>query len=135
MGNQRQSLQSRTRGEDFPLGRLLEVLEGERTRAELMFYTSRRVKGEEAFAMGLADVLVPQDRVRAAARELAAEIAESSPLGVVETRATMRGTLADQVKAATERELEIQTRLRKTEDFKEGIKATSERRVPNFMGR
>ena len=56
-------------------------------------------------------------------------------LGVVETRATMRATLADQVKAATERELEIQTRLRKTEDFKEGIKATSERRVPNFMGR
>jgi len=35
---------------------------------------------------------------------------------------------------ATEHELAEQTRLRKTDDFKEGIKATAERRVPNFAG-
>ena len=29
-----------------------------------MFYTSRRVRGDEAHAMGLADVLVAQDEVR-----------------------------------------------------------------------
>src|SRR5260370_24850762 len=57
------------------------------TKAALMFYTSRRVTGEEAFAMGLADVLVPQDQVRAAALALAAEIAENSPLGLMSTRA------------------------------------------------
>src|SRR5579883_946588 len=45
------------------------------TKAALMFYTSRRVTGEEAYAMGLADVLVPQDEVRAAALKLAGEIA------------------------------------------------------------
>jgi enoyl-CoA hydratase/carnithine racemase len=85
--------------------------------------------------MGLADVLVPQDQVRAAAHKLAAEIAENAPLGVMETRATQRAGLADRVMQATERELEIQTRLRQTEDFKEGVKAMSERRVPNFSGR
>jgi enoyl-CoA hydratase/carnithine racemase len=105
------------------------------TRAALMFYTSRRVGGEEAHATGLADVLVPQDEVRAAALSLAAEIAENSPLGVVATRATLRGNLADRVRAATERELAEQTRLRRTDDFKEGVKAMAERRVPNFNGR
>jgi enoyl-CoA hydratase/carnithine racemase len=104
------------------------------TKAALMFYTSRRVTGEDALAMGLADVLVPQDQVRAAALTLAAEIAENAPLALVSTRATMRGDLADRVLKATEHELAEQTRLRKTDDFKEGIKATAERRVPNFAG-
>ena len=105
------------------------------TKAALMFYTSRRVPGDEAYAMGLADVLVPQDQVRAAALALAAEIAENAPLGLIATRATLRGNLADRVREATERELAEQTRLRKTDDFKEGVKAMAGRRVPVFSGR
>ncbi len=105
------------------------------TKAALMFYTSRRVRGEEAHAMGLADILVPQDQVRAAALSLAAEIAENSPLGLLATRATLHGDLAERVRAATERELAEQTQLRKTDDFKEGVKAVAERRVPVFSNR
>jgi enoyl-CoA hydratase/carnithine racemase len=105
------------------------------TKAALLFYTSRRVPGAEAHAMGLADVLVPQDQVRAAALSLAAEIAENSPLGLTSTRATLRGDLADRVRAATNHELEEQNRLRKTDDFKEGVKAMAERRVPVFANR
>ena len=106
-----------------------------KNNAELMFYTSRRVTGEEAYRWGLANVLVPQDQVRSAAMKLASEIAECSPLGLVSTRATMRGNLADRVLAATNHELVEQNRLRSTEDFKEGVKATAERRVANFKGR
>lgn len=105
------------------------------TKAALMFYTSRRVPGDEAVDMGLADMLVPQDQVRGAALALAAEIAENAPLGLIATRATMRGDLADRVRQATEHELAEQTALRKTDDFKEGVKAMAERRVPNFTGR
>jgi enoyl-CoA hydratase/carnithine racemase len=105
------------------------------TKAAMMFYTSRRVRGDEAYAMGLADVLVPQDQVREAAMQFAAEIAENSPLGLISTRTTMRGDLADRVLKATEHELKEQTWLRKTDDFKEGVKATAERRLPNFSGR
>jgi enoyl-CoA hydratase/carnithine racemase len=106
-----------------------------KTNAALMFYTSRRVTGEEAYRMGLADVLVAQNQVRAAAQKLAAEIAENAPLGLIATRATMRADLADRVRMATEHELAEQTRLRLTDDFKEGVKAMAERRVPNFACR
>lgn len=106
-----------------------------KSQAALMFYTSRRIKGEEAHEMGLVDVLAPQEKLRETAHALAAEIAENSPLGVVETRATLRGDLADRVKRATDHELAIQDRLRQTEDFQEGIRAVSERRVPDFKGR
>ena len=40
-----------------------------KNNAELMFYTSRRVTGEEAYRWGLANELVPQDQVRAACLE------------------------------------------------------------------
>ena len=106
-----------------------------KNNAELIFYTSRRVTGEEACRMGLANECVPQDQVRPVAMKLAQEIAECSPLGLLSTRATMRAGLADRVLAATHHELAEQTRLRATEDFKEGVKATEERRVANFKGR
>lgn len=106
-----------------------------KNNAELMFYTSRRVTGDEALAMGLANVLVPQDQVRAAALSLAQEIAECSPLGLLSTRATMRAGLADRVKTATDHELIEQNRLRQTDDFREGIKSTTERRPANFLAR
>jgi enoyl-CoA hydratase/carnithine racemase len=105
------------------------------TKAALLFYTSRRIGGEEALKLGLADMLVPQDKVREAALSLAAEIAENSPLGLIATRTTLRGDLADRVRTATERELAEQTRLRQTEDFKEGVRAMAERRPPHFNSR
>jgi enoyl-CoA hydratase/carnithine racemase len=105
-----------------------------KTNAALMFYTSRRLSGEEAYRMGLAQALVAQDRVRATAHELAAEIAQNAPLGIVATRATLRADLADRVARATEHELREQTSLRNTQDFKEGVKAMAERRLPNFAG-
>jgi enoyl-CoA hydratase/carnithine racemase len=118
----------------FGLTTTLPELVG-KNNAELIFYTSRRITGEEATRMGLANVCVPQDQVRSEAMKLAAEIAECSPLGLLSTRATMRAGLADRVLAATNHELSEQTRLRATEDFKEGIKATAERRVATVRGR
>jgi len=104
-------------------------------RANLMFLTSRRIKGDEAHAWGLLDVLAPLDQLRETAWALAREIAVNSPLGVVSTRATLRLGLAEAVREATDRELAEQTWLRKTEDFKEGVAATHARREPDFKGR
>ena len=104
-------------------------------KADLMFLTSRRIKGEEAHEWGLLDVLTTLDEVREAAWNLAREIAVNAPLGVTSTRATLRHGLAEAIRAATDRELQQQTRLRKTEDFKEGIAASHARRDPDFKGK
>lgn len=105
------------------------------SKAAMMFLTSRRIKGEEAYDMGLVDQLVPLDELREAAWQFAREMAINAPLAVQSTRATLRAGLADAVKAATDHELKEQTWLRKTEDFKEGISATADRRIPDFKGR
>jgi enoyl-CoA hydratase/carnithine racemase len=105
------------------------------SKANLLFFTGRRVKGAEALDMGLADVLVARDAVRAEAAKLAAEIAASAPLAVAAIRATVRHGLADRVEAAVKRELDEQAWLIQTEDAREGISAMAERRTPRFQGR
>jgi len=104
------------------------------TNAQLLFMTSRRFKGDEAKELGLVSVLVSKERVRAAALDLATEITHCSPLGTVETRRTLRGDLSEQVRVATDHELLVQGELRRTSDYREGVKAMAERRIPNFVG-
>jgi enoyl-CoA hydratase/carnithine racemase len=104
-------------------------------QAALLFYTGRRIPGDEAVRIGLADVLVAQDEVRKAAHDLAVEIAQSAPLAILSIRETLRRGLADAIESATERELVEQEWQRRSADFKEGVKAMNERRLPDFVGR
>lgn len=118
----------------FGLTVTLPKIVGHQKSLELL-YTGRRVKGEEAFAIGLADRLVPLEQVRETALELAAEIAGSAPLAVASIRRTMRGDMAAAYRAATDREKAQQDWLRETEDWREGVSAMADRRPPAFNGR
>lgn len=118
----------------FALSVTLPRLVGPQKAAHLL-YTGRRIGGEEATAIGLADVLVAQDQVRSKAIEFATEIAVSAPLAVQSTRATLRKGLLEQVRLAVAHESIEQNRQFKTEDFKEGVKAMAERREPRFHGK
>ena len=69
------------------------------------------------------------------ARELAIEIALSAPLAVRSIRETLRGDLPERIREATDREKAEQERLQKTRDFEEGVRASAERRTPDFEGR
>ncbi len=102
--------------------------------ANLMLLTGRRVGGEEALAIGLADVLTDEDKLRDEATQLAREIAENAPLAVRSVRATMREGLAEAVATATDHELKEQQWLRGTKDAEEGIRSVAERRAGNFIG-
>jgi 2-(1,2-epoxy-1,2-dihydrophenyl)acetyl-CoA isomerase len=118
----------------FGLTVTLPAAVGAQAALELL-YTGRRVKGEEAYALGLCDRLAADDGLREAAHTLAAEIAASAPLAVRSIRQTMRGDLPERVLAATQREAEQQAELFASEDFREGVRATAERRTPGFIGR
>ncbi len=118
----------------FGLSVTLPALAGQQTALDLLL-TGRRVRGEEAHALGLCDRLVGDDEVRSAAHTLAAELAQSAPLAVRSIRETLRMGLLERLEAALEREASEQDRLRDTEDFREGVSASLERRTPEFGGR
>ena len=117
----------------FGLSVTLPRLVGQQAAADLLF-TGRRIPGEEAVGLGLADRLVARGELRHAAHAMAREIAASAPLAVRSIRATLRGDLADRVEAATAHEHREQDRLQRTADFAEGSRAMAERRTPEFRG-
>jgi enoyl-CoA hydratase/carnithine racemase len=118
----------------FGISVTLPAVVGQQRALELL-YTGGQVKGAEALAIGLADRLTSPDDLRAAAREMAAEIASSAPLSLLAIRETMRGDLAGKVQEATGREHREQQRLRSTDDFREGVAAMAERRPPRFTAK
>jgi enoyl-CoA hydratase/carnithine racemase len=102
-------------------------------RALELLTTGRRVGGAEALAMGLCDRLA--DDPREGARAFAAQIAASAPLAVRAIRDTMRAGLVAHFAAALQHERNEQLALIRTDDFKEGVDASLQRREPRFTGR
>ena len=100
-----------------------------------LLYTGRRLKGDEALAIGLCDRLVTGEELRGEAHAMAADIAASAPLAVRSIRETMRAGLSDRFRAATEREAAVQEVLESTWDLTEGVRAARERRPARFEAR
>jgi|TARA_B000000475_G_scaffold119479_1_gene96626 enoyl-CoA hydratase/carnithine racemase len=97
-----------------------------------MLYTARRVGGEEAFDIGLADKITTKENLINEAENFASQIASSAPMAVESIRSTVKGNLAEQVEKIVDWELSEQMRLQKTDDFKAGIEASLTRDTPQF---
>jgi len=117
-------------GLTYTLPRLIGI-----QRASLMFYTGRRITGQQAIEWGLADIMSSPEGLRDEATKLASEIAEGAPLAVQSTRATLRSGLVEAIRVQTEHEHHEQGLLFQTEDHAEGVLAVRERRAGKFKGR
>lgn len=104
-------------------------------KAMKMMLTGEPVSAAEAYAMGLASEVVPDDKVLARALEMAATIAALPPLAVQQTKeAALLGEDCS-LDAGLTMERKMFDLLFDTEDQKEGMKAFAEKRKPEFKGR
>jgi enoyl-CoA hydratase/carnithine racemase len=117
----------------FALSVTLPAAIGQQAALDLL-YTGRRVTGEEAVTLGLADELAKPDQVRDQAQAFAARIAASAPLAIRSIRDTMRAPLAAKARDAMRRERAEQERLMQTSDWREGLAAVRDRRPASFAG-
>ncbi len=117
------------------LERFIDVIGVARTKE--LFLTGRNLSAERAGEIGLVNEVVADERLEAAALELAAEIAANAPLSMrgnkraIETLARFERLTADE-----ERELvELRESCFASEDFREGIAAFAEKRRARWHGR
>jgi enoyl-CoA hydratase/carnithine racemase len=105
-----------------------------RQRAAGMLLTGARVDAGKALEYGLVDKLATAESLRREASAIASEVAGNAPLAVQATRATLRGDLASAIRRQTGLEWDEQSRLMRTADFAQGVRAKVERRSPTFNG-
>src|SRR5690606_17052987 len=82
--------------------------------------------------MGLFNRVVPAAQLEAAARGFAGEIAASPADVLADAKRVLRRSLSSTLTQVLELEVEAQLRAFDSPDFKEGIKAFTEKRAPKF---
>ena len=107
---------------------------GEKKARELLL-TGRLFSAEEAQEIGLVNDLVAKEFLLQKARELAEEISRNSPTSVKFTKELMSDLQSLGLKEGLRVALQLNTLIRTTEDFKEGVSAFLEKRRPKWKGR
>lgn len=117
-------------GSSWALPRLLGL-----ARATEILLTGRFVDAEEAREIGLVTDVVEAGKVTDRALEVAAMIAQNSPVGVALTKQVVRTNVdASSLAAALELENRNQVLATRTDDMTEALAAFREKRRPTFVG-
>lgn len=96
--------------------------------------TGDAIDAARAAALGLANAVVPADRVLPVALDYAERIAANGPLGVAATKELVRLAVTD-AEAAWARLRVLQPQVFGSDDAKEGALAFIEKRAPAWQGR
>ncbi len=103
--------------------------------AKELIFTGRRLKAEEAKAVGLINHLVPAGQARAKAAEVAATIAKNGPIAVRQAKKAIAYGSETDLETAMILAIEAYNATVVTEDRLEGVRAFNEKRKPEFKGR
>ena len=114
------------------LGRLAQLV-GRETAAELLF-TGDVIDAHQAKTLGLVGCTVPHEALLPTAMEIAHKIARNPPLAVQALKAGLRRTTEPDWQDTGRWAIEQITRLRGTDDSKEGVAAFLEKREPVYRG-
>ncbi len=102
-------------------------------RAADMLFSARMVGAEEAMAMGMVNQVVPHDDLLSEARAYALRLIEtSSPWSMRTMKAQLYADLTGTVEQGYERAVNFADESVLRGDFREGLKALSEKRSPQF---
>ncbi len=119
---------------EMGLSWMLPRLVGAARAADLLF-SGRMVGADEALAMGMANQVVPADRLLDEARAYAAKlVATSSPWSMRTMKAQLYADMDATMLEAYERAVSLADVSVVRDDFKEGLKALIEKRAPSFPG-
>jgi enoyl-CoA hydratase/carnithine racemase len=106
-------------------------------RTKELFLTGRMLSAPRSVAIGLVHDVVPDDELPEAAVELAAEVAANAPLSLLGNKRAIE-TLNSYPRLTPEQEeelIELRRSCFSSEDFREGIRAFTEKRKPQWRGR
>jgi enoyl-CoA hydratase len=104
-------------------------------RAIELVVTGRRVRADEALALGLVSRVVPQAALLAEAEAVALAILRNGPLAVAAALEVMRDGMQLSLDAGLRLEHGKFGRLAASEDMHEGLRAFVEKRAADFQGR
>jgi enoyl-CoA hydratase/carnithine racemase len=104
-------------------------------RAAEVAFRGRVLEAEECLRLGLVNTVVPHERLMEETGAWAAEIASCAPAAIQATKRMMRLGLEESFEANVHHVYLQLLPLFRSEDFREGLAAFSERRQPAFTGR
>ena len=107
---------------------------GEKKARELLL-TGRLFSAQEAQEIGLVNHVVGKEALLGKARELAREIAQNSPTAVRLTKELMKDLPGLSLEKGLIAALQLNTLIRTTEDFKEGVSSFLEKRRAQWKRR